>query len=241
MHGPALLLALWPAGPAVGNPTRTELPRLLTPSDRLALRALVVTRTVRVRRLVPPPSGMASPAPDAREGAGLCLGDGRVLTASALVADWPLGGRAGGPAADRIEVRFPGSSAVHGAAVGFTDPGLGVAVLDVPTPPGRSVCPKADDAPPGDGDVGLGMVLYGVVDGRPDLAETSIRGPGQGPLAWYLVGAGDGLPLGTPLFSSRGTFRTLVGAPDAGAAGWVGLLPARAIRTFWEDRFRWDP
>lgn len=239
----AVALAL-PGGKTAAQPTRSELPMFLTEADRVALRARIAARVVEVVRTVPPAAGLRAPSPDRRIGAGLCLTGGRVLTAASLVADWPLGGRAGGAAADLLEVRLPGRGAFVPTAVGFSDPALGVAVLDFRDSAGPdrpSACPVANDPPPGDGDVGLATVLYGTVDGRAGLAEVAVRGPGQGPLGWYVVAAGDGLPAGTPLFSSRGTFVTLVGEATAGGPGLVGLLPARAIRTFWDERFRWDP
>ena len=214
----------------------------LTARDRQALRTRIAERAVVVVRTVPPATGTTTPTPDRRFGAGLCLTSGRVLTAASLVADWPVGGRAGGTAADLLEVRLPGALAPVPAAVGFSDPELGLAVLDIRDKAGSAAtCPAAGDPPPGDGDVGLGAVLYGIVDGRSDLAEVAVRGPGQGPLGWYLMAAGDALPAGTPLFSSRGTFMTLVGEATAGGPGLAGLLPARAMRTFWNERFRWDP
>lgn len=225
------------------QPTRSELPMFLGEADRSALRSRLAARVVAVVRTIPPPAGTTAPNPDRRTGAGLCLGNGRVLTAAALVADWPLVGRAGGPAADVLEVRLPGDSAPRAAAVGYVDAALGIAVLDVRAPidPATATCAAVADPPPGDGDVGLGVVLYTSLEGRAALAEVAVRGPGQGPLAWYSVAAGDALPAGTPLFSGRGTFVTLVGEANAGGPGLVGVLPARAVRALWDERFRWDP
>jgi hypothetical protein len=238
----ALLVALAPNG-VRAQPTRSELPMFLTEADRAALRSRLATRVVTVARTVPPPVGTTAPIPDRRAGAGLCLGNGRVLTAASLVADWPLVGRAGGVAADVIEVRLPGEAAPRSAAVGYIDAALGIAVLDVRAPidPATATCAAVADPPPGDGDVGLGVVLYTSLEGRAALAEVAVRGPGQGPLAWYSVAAGDALPAGTPLFSGRGTFVTLVGEANAGGPGLVGVLPARAVRALWDERFRWDP
>jgi hypothetical protein len=226
------------------QPTRSELPMFLTEADRSG--AAKPTRGTGRRRRANGPAPGRDDGPESRStggGAGLCLGNGRVLTAASLVADWPLVGRAGGPAADVLEVRLPGEAAPRSAAVGYVDAALGIAVLDVRAPidPATATCAAVADPPPGDGDVGLGVVLYTSLEGRAALAEVAVRGPGQGPLAWYSVAAGDALPAGTPLFSGRGTFVTLVGEANAGGPGLVGVLPARAVRALWDERFRWDP
>jgi hypothetical protein len=116
---------------------------------------------------------------------------------------------------DRLEVAGPGA-VWSKAAVGQSDPRLGVAVLDAEL---NSTCLPADFGGPGDGDAGLGVVLYAVVAGASGLAEVAIRGPGQGPSAWFVVAEGGVLPVGTPLFSGRGTLVTLVGAVDSEQPG----------------------
>jgi hypothetical protein len=238
LHAIAFLLALIGATLAVPRvartqPVRTELPPFLSQADRAALRARIAAATLSVRRTVPPPKGITAPNPDVRFGAGICPATGRILTAYGLVADWPLAGRNG---EDRLEVS--GADGVKSmAAVGQTDSRLGVAVLDAVV---GATCLPPEFAGPGDGDAGLGVVLYAVVAGASGLAEVAIRGPGQGPLAWYVVAEGAVLPVGTPLFSGRGTFVTLVGAVDSEQPGRLFLLPASAIRLIFEERFRWD-
>lgn len=238
MHGRAFVCAglaigfAWSPG-AVAQPVRTELPPFLSQADREALRVRIAAATLSVRRTVPPPKGITAPIPDVRIGAGLCVRPGRVLTAQSLVADWPLSGRNG---EDRVELAGADGVPIS-TAVGQSDPRLGVAVLDAAT---RSTCLPENFTGPGDGDAGLGVVLYAVVAGGPGLAEVAIRGPGQGPSAWYVVAEGAVLPVGTPLFSGRGTFVTLVGAVDPEQPGRAWLLPANAVRLFFEERFRWD-
>lgn len=238
MHVLGLLLGgLCGAGAASAQPVQRELAPFLSQRDRADLRAALAARTLSVRRTVPPPRGMVAPVPDLRPGQALCLGGGRALTARALVADWPLAGRAG---EDRLEVAGADGQ-WRPAAVGYSDPGLGVAVLDVP---GLGDCPGLPTDPgPGDGDVGLGVALYGVAPGVAGLAETGVRGPaGENPTtAWYLLAVGEAFPLGTPLFNGRGTWLTLVGLTDAAVPGRTYILPARAVRAALEDRFRWDP
>lgn len=231
--GAGLALALaWP-GAAGAQPVRTELPPFLSQADREALRVRLAAATLSVRRTVPPPKGITAPVPDVRVGAGICVAPGRVMTAHALVADWPLADRNG---EDRVEVSGPDGIGTP-AAVGQNDPRLGVAVLDAAS---RAPCLPETFAGPGDGDAGLGGVLFAAVPGVPGLAEVAIRGPGQGPSAWYVVAEGAVLPIGTPLFSGRGTFVTLVGAVDPEQPGRVWLLPANAVRLLFEERFRWD-
>ena len=228
-----LAIGLGLPGVADAQPVRTELPPFLTQADREALRVRIAAATLSIRRTVPPPKGITAPIPDVRLGAGICVAPGRVMTAHALVADWPLPGRNG---EDRVEVSGADGIGTP-AAVGQTDPRLGVAVLDAAS---RATCLPEQFAGPGDGDAGLGVVLFAVVAGGPGLAEVAIRGPGQGPSAWYVVAEGATLPVGTPLFSGRGTFVTLVGAVDPEQPGRVWLLPANAVRLLFEERFRWD-
>ena len=227
-----VLAAPW--GVADAQPVRTELPVFLSPTDRVALHHRLAAMTLTVRRTLPPPAGMVAPSPDLRMGLGICVGPGRVLTALATVADWPMSRRA---AEDRVEVESP-DGVRRLAAVGHTDVALGIAVLDVP---GLSATPclPAGLAGPGDGDVGLGVLLFAAVPGRKALDETGILGPGQGVSSWYVVSDGDALPPGTPLFSGRGTFTTLVGATDPEVPGRSWLLPATAVRLLLEERFRW--
>ncbi len=231
--GAGLAIGLALPRPADAQPVRTELPPFLSQADREALRIRLAAATLSVRRTVPPPKWITAPIPDVRAGAGLCVAPGRVMTAQALVADWPLAGRNG---EDRLEVSGPDGIGTQ-AAVGQTDAKLGVAVLDAAS---RAPCLPETFVGPGDGDAGLGVVLFAVVPGVPGLAEVAIRGPGQGPSAWYVVAEGAVLPVGTPLFSGRGTFVTLVGAVDPEQPGRAWLLPANAVRLLFEERFRWD-
>lgn len=216
------------------SPVRTELPVFLTPTERTALQARLGAMTLTVRRTLPPPVGVIAPSPDVRLGLGICVGPGRVLTALGPVADWPMPKRA---AEDRVEVESP-DGLRRPAAVGHVDPDLGIAVLDVPGL-GASPCLPAGLSGPGDGDVGLGVLLFAAVPGSNTLAETAVRGPGQGVSAWFVLADGEALPPGTPLFSGRGTFMTLVGAADPALPGRSWLLPARAVRLLFEERFRW--
>ncbi len=227
------LAALTPAARAQ-QPMRTEMPVFLSPTERTALRARLGAMTLTVRRTLPPPAGMTAPSPDVRLGLGICVGPGRVLTALGPVADWPMPKRAG---EDRVEVESP-DGVRRPAAVGHVDPSLGVAVLDVPGL-GASSCLPAGLTGPGDGDVGLGVLLFAAVPGMNLLAETAVRGPGQGVSAWFVLADGEALPPGTPLFSGRGTFMTVVGAADPDLPGRSWLLPARAVRLLFEERFRW--
>lgn len=214
----ALLLAsagLASAAPGDGAPLHDPL----TTTAREALRQDLRAVTLVVRRRSGLAAGMWAPGEGLIEGHGWWAGAGRVVTASVLVEGWPVA------KADVIEVETPDGER-HVAAVGLTESGLGLAVLDVPglAPPPRLTAFATDDA-----EVASGRPLYGA-DRSGLLNRLVIGRAGEGQHAYYWRLEGFMAP-GTPLFNGQGRLVSFVGRV-AGAEALV--LPAKALRALLE-------
>ena len=223
-----------------GETGSAELPRLLTRDDRATLRDELAAHVVEIHRLIPPPKGMVAPIPDVRSGQGLCVAPGRILTARALVADWPLPNRA---AEDHITVQVVGG-VPSTASVEWQDTALGLAILNVKDAKGvplESARCKPFGSPPTAWDTGNGLVLYTAYLGDSTLREVATRGQGPDFRAWFVMADGDVVPLGTPLFSSRGRFVSVVGELDTETPGRSFLVPSAALAAMLAERSLWVP
>lgn len=185
--------------------------------SREQLRKRLRAATVVVRRSGALPPGMWAPGAGRHEGHGWWLGAGRVVTAAALVPDWPMRDD------DTIAVELPDGRQFK-AAVGLFEKHLGLAILDVPGLPEPSAL-----APPADDPLGSapGRPLY-AADGSGLLHRLVVSGPAPGERAYYSWLQGR-VALGTPLFDARGRVVTLVGLEAYDSPARSLALPAKAL------------
>ena len=187
-------------------------------------------RVVQIRRSLPRIAGRRTPGAGAQRGAGWLARSGRVVTASALLRDWPIDDT------DRIEVA--GEDGVwRPAAVGLLDARLGLAVLDVPDL--KSMKEHAS-APPDDRAIRPGRALFSTLGGK-TLVKGVVSAPATGQWSYYFWLEGVALPLGTPLFDGAGRFVSLVGLKSASSPGRELVLPGQAIRALFERTLEWMP
>lgn len=203
-----------------------DLPRgVLTHADEVALEARIRARVVAVRRRPPPTQFVVPGGTPPITGAGLRAASGRVVTAAALVRDWPL------DASDVVEVEVDG--AWRPAAVGLYEAALGLAVLDVP----GLAAPPGVEAPPV-GAVFTGRPVY-ALEGA-GLRLTKIGPAGTEQQAYYVWLEGATLPPGAPLFDAEARLISIVGLPSP-TAGRALILPDRALRALFERSLDWIP
>ena len=239
MQAALVLMAGGLATPAVAQDARLRAP--VTGKERTILAERIRPQLVDVQRFNPPPRNIVIPGHGPEDGVGWWAARGRVITASALVQDWP---RSDG---DVVRVRRPGGE-WRPATVGLIDIRLGIAVLDVEPDPGDPPPPPVES--PEKGSLYGGRMVYSVMPApvaagaqiakRVDAGLVNVRvaGPAGGVWAYYWLIAGP-VALGTPLFDARGRLVTLVGLRLA--TGETLAVPTRAIEALYERRFDWVP
>jgi hypothetical protein len=225
--GVVLMTAGSPAKPAEGVDTRALQPGWeapLTVESRVRFARQLSAQIVEVRRSEGGPMiGGALPRL-----AGWHASTARVVTAAWAVLGWPKGD------VDHIEVRVAGGPWLA-AAVGLVDLRIGYAVLDVPGLPKPAV-PVSSRAPATNA-VSPAVTLYSAHGQR--LVPVPIAKQGTGQRAYYFHSIGAPLPLGMPLFDTRGGFVSLIGlASDVPTEGGF-VLPAGATQLLFVRALDW--
>ena len=220
---------------ALAQDARLRAP--MTAKKRAALAQKIRPQLVEVRRISPPPRNITIPGHKPDDGLGWWAAPGRVLTASALVQDWPRSDK------DMIHVRRPGGE-WRPATVGLTDVRLGIAVLDVAPDPGDPPAPPVE--PPKTGSIYNGRMVYTASRPSPKsvaqidagLINVLLAGGAAPPWNYYWL-VGGPVEIGTPLFDVEGRLVTLIGLRRA--TGETFALPIRALEALYERRIDWVP
>lgn len=197
----------------------------LTLGARRQLARRIGAHTVEVVREIPAAAGISWPPTRRVLARGWWIGPSRVLTAAPVVLGHPMG------ANDIIEVASPARSG--SATLTFVDTSLGLAVLDVHTPPiPWAVAPLAE--------MSAGSRIYAAPPDGAGLLVADVAGLGEGEFAYFWRVEGDHLPEGTPVHAGNGAVVGLVGRVDPADFRVSYVLSGEPLRALFARRSEWQ-